>query len=358
MPLFAGLIALLWVLQGALSLILAALAPEGTPTSRILVVSFIIPVLFAGALFLFSKTYQTFFKKKPTAIKLAEFSEALRAGNSEVILHSLMQLFPYSSGLIRMGDEGTKIWGDPEFEASVENFEKECLEGQKKFRLKYWIFETTLANSDYQIFVSWEWLPLLWPDRIRMISKAVLDETQSFYESVVELERLKKSGIHSSEEAYYSKQFLLEVLQKEISAAQRRNESVSLLLVHLDALDEFKEEETELRESYSKHLFSLMEKFFRGEDTLSKIDYNKLGVALRSANPEDVAQRTTVLQDNVRANPFRYKGRPYSMEFTMLISAYPHNAINAKELLNLSLNGLERHLKKVNSSKSTQLLET
>lgn len=357
MPLFAGLIAFLWILQGALSLILAALAPEGTPTSRILVVSFVIPVLFGIALFLLSKTYQNLVKKKSTALKLVEFGEALKSDNSEVILHSLNELFPYSSGLIRMGGEGTKIWGKPGFESEVEAYEKACLEGEKRFRLKHFIFETSLANSDYQIFISWEWIPLLWPDRVRMISKTILDETKTHLESIVEMQRLKELGVHSSEEPYYSKQFLLEVLQKEISAAQRRNESVSLLLVHLDAVDEIEEGNHEIRENYSKYLFSQMESFFRGEDTLSKINYNKLGVALRSANPEDVALRTTILQDSVRSSPFQWNGKTYSMEFTMLISAYPHNAINAKELLNLSMTGLENHLKKKDSSERTQLLK-
>ncbi|MDB9743962.1 diguanylate cyclase, partial [Fibrobacterales bacterium] len=235
---------------------------------------------------------------------------------------------------------------------------KACLEGKKQFNLKYWMFERSLGNSEFQIFIAWKWLPLLWPDRIQMISKAILNDAKSYFESIVEIERLKELGIHMSEEPYYSKQFLLEVLQKEISAAQRRNESVSLLLVHLDGLDQIDDEKLELKEAYSKHLFALLESFFRGEDTLSKIDYNTLGVALRSACPEDVAKRTVFLQDNVRESPFIYEGENYSMEFTMLISAYPHNAVSAKELMNLSLTGLERHLKKVNSTTRTQLLKT
>jgi GGDEF domain-containing protein len=358
MPIFAGLIAFLWVLQGALSLILAALAPEGTPTSRILVVSFVIPVLFGVALFLLSKTYQNLFKKKPTALKLVEFSESLKSDNSEVILHSLSELFPFSNGLIRMGSAGTKIWGNSKIEAEVEAYEKARLEGKTNFSLKSWIFETSLANTEYQVFISWEWLPLLLPDRVRMISKTILDEAKTHLESVVELERLKKLGIHSPEEPYYSKQFLLEVLQKEISAAQRRNESVSLLLAHLDGLDEIQPNEKDLRESYSKHLFGLMEIFFRGEDVLSKIDFNKIGIALRSANPEDVAQRTILLQENVRASPFSWNGKTYSMEVTMLVSAYPHNATTAKGLLNLSLIGLDKHLKEDKSSRNAQMLKT
>jgi diguanylate cyclase (GGDEF)-like protein/PAS domain S-box-containing protein len=151
-------------------------------------------------------------------------------------------------------------------------------------------------------------------------------------------ETLRDQSIRDPLTSLFNRRFMQESLDREIHRAQRRHQSLSVMILDLDHFKRFNDAfGHDAGDFVLRSLADVFRKFFRAEDVVCRQGGEEFVFILPEASSQEALERANALRDEVGKLGLKYDNKLLgAVTLSLGVATYPEHSLETEELLKIA----------------------